>query len=44
MSRDETSLLLVPYADLKSCLASAYNALKSRSAGARIAPRLDMNR
>lgn len=44
MSRDEASMLLVSYADLKACLQSAYNELKSLSAGTRMVPRLDMKR
>ena len=44
MSRDEASMLLVSYADLKACLQSAYNELKSRSSGTRMVPRLDMKR
>lgn len=44
MSRDEASMLLVSYADLKACLQSAYNDLKALSSGTRMAPRLDMKR
>ena len=41
MSRDETSMLVVSYGDLKNCLD---NVLKTQSSGPRAAPRLDMGR
>ena len=41
MSRDETSMLVVSYGDLKNCLD---NVLKSHSSAPRAAPRLDMGR
>lgn len=44
ISRDEVSMLLVSYADLKTCLESAYSDLKSRAAGNRMASRLDVSR
>ena len=41
MSRDETSMLVMSYGDLKNCLD---NVLKTQSSGPRAAPRLDMGR
>ena len=41
MSRDETSMLVVSYQDLKNCLE---NVLKTQASSPRAAPRLDMGR
>lgn len=38
LSRDEASMLLVSYADLRRCVEGAYNELKARAAAARRPP------